>query len=371
MSTSLHRALAQVVCLVVVVTFAGSAGLRTAEAQEPVPDIRGSYALYGTQSVTGCGEFGGDFSTPLAGTLQISTQDGSRFAGTFGFPEQGSTFFELDGNVSADGSFEGTWRFVSAGGEIFQNERVIGHVVGVNADADFTAEYGTQGIVCNYRASLASIAATLAWQAPDPGSTAEFPPPRALTLTENQGKRAETPVDEAVATVLGFAPDAAERAASPGAGAVTGYKVYRSSTPNVQTVPANLFASVPPTQTNLPTGSAAGGTFFVVTTTYAGGESDPSNEVSGGLTPATVTKVKVTNAKIKATGKGFSTSVLVFIDGIPFVSGATVKNGKKVTQKGALLNGQTLAQYLTPGRVVAITFRNADGAIATWVYTKP
>ena len=159
--------------------------------------------------------------------------------------------------------------------------------------------------------------------------------------------------------------------AMPGAGAATGYKVYRSSSPNVSTTSENLFAQVPPSQTSLPTGASASGSFFVVTTTYAGGESQASNEVSGGLKPATVTNVKVTSTKIKANGDGFTSTVLVFVDGIPFASGAKVKGGKKVTQKGALITGQTLGEYLTPGKVVAITFRNADGAIATWVYTKP
>lgn len=342
-----------------------------AHAQEPVPDVRGNYELYGTQTVTGCGEFGGDFSSPLAGTLQITAQDGDRISGTFGFPDQGATFFSLTGTVGVDGSFEGTWSYSQAPGGVFSNERVIGTIANGAADADFTATYGAGGIACNYRASLASIAATLAWQAPDPASLAALPPPRALTLSESTAKRPETRIDEAVSTASGFPPDMAERAAKVLGGSVTGYKVYRSSTPNVQTVAANLFAQVPPTQTNLPTGAAAGGSFFVVTSTYEEGESDPSNEVSGGLTPASLTRVKVTNAKIKATGNGFSTSVQVYIDGIPFVSIATVKNGKKVTQKGALLSGQTLSQYLTPGKVVAITFRNADGAIATYVYTKP
>lgn len=152
---------------------------------------------------------------------------------------------------------------------------------------------------------------------------------------------------------------------------MTGYKVYRSTTPNVQTVPANLFAQLPPSQTGLPTGVSAGGAFFVVTATYETGESGPSNEVSGGLTPATVGSVKVSGTKIKATGAGFTAVVSVFVDGIPFVAPAKVKNGSKVTQKGTLLTGQTLAQYVTSGRLVTISFRNSDGATATYLYTKP
>ncbi len=373
MRTSMTLAAAKFASTLMVVTLAaGALSDRTANAQEPVPDIRGDYEVYGTQTVSGCADVGGDFSSPLAGTLQISVQDGDFIAGTFGFPEQGGTFFNFNGTVNTNGGFEGTWDFPQAPGGVFQNERVVGLVANGTAEAEFTANYGAQGVVCNYRASLAPVAVALAWQAPDEASTAAFPPPRALTLSDETGaKRAETPVAEAVASALGFPPDAAERAARVTSGAVTGYNVYRSSTPNVQPVPANLFAQVPATQTNLPTGAGAGGSFFVVTATYEDGESDPSNEVSGGLTAATLVKVKVTNAKIKATGDGFTSTVSVFVDGIPFVSGASVKGGRKVTQKGALLTGQTLAQYLTPGRVVAISFRNADGAIATHVYTKP
>lgn len=373
MRTSLIRRTASLVSIVVAITLAsGFVADRTVQAQEPVPDIRGSYELYGTQSVTGCGAVDEDFTSPLSGTLLISSQEGDHFSGTFGFPDQGVVFFGLSGTVSASGGIEGTWTFPAVPGEIFSNERVVGTIANGDADAEFTASYGIQGIVCNYRVSLASIAATLAWQAPDATSTAEFPPPRALTLAENQpAKRAHSNGEAAVAAALGFPPEGSQPAFGLRAGEVTGYNVYRSSTPNVQTVPGNLFAQVPATQTNLPTGAAAGGSFFVVTATYEDGESDPTNEVSGGLTPATLTKVKVSAAKIKATGDGFSATVQVFVDGIPFVAGATVKGGKKVTQKGALLTGQTLSAYLTPGRVAAISFRNADGAIATYVYTKP
>jgi len=370
MNISRIRRFSQFSGLIFVLVAQGLAGMQTVSAQEPVPDIRGNYELFGTQAVTGCADFGVDFTSPLAGTLQITSQDGSRFVGVFGFPSQGADFFTFSGNVAADGSFEGTWDFPASPG-VFQDQLLTGHISGANADAEFTATYGTQGVACDYRASLASIAATLSWMPPDPASTAAFPPPRALTLSESQARRPHTPADEAVAAAFGFPPEIPERAAAPGAGAATGYKVYRSSSPNVSTTSENLFAQVPPSQTSLPTGASASGSFFVVTTTYAGGESQASNEVSGGLKPATVTNVKVTSTKIKANGDGFTSTVLVFVDGIPFASGAKVKGGKKVTQKGALITGQTLGEYLTPGKVVAITFRNADGAIATWVYTKP
>lgn len=373
MTTSLTRAVANFACMLTILSLAaGAVSNRAVEAQSAVPDIRGDYDLYGNQTVTGCAEVGGDFSSPLAGTLHIAAQEGDQFSGTLGTPDQSVVIFALSGTVNAAGGIEGTWSFPESPGGVFMNPRVTGTIANGNADADFTADFGTQGVSCNYRASLASIAATLAWQAPDAASTSEFPPPRALILAENTpAKRSPAQLDEALAAAIGFPPEGSQRVLGQRDGMVTGYNVYRSSTPGVQPVPGNLFAQTPATQTSLPTGAAAGGSFFVVTATYADGESDPTNEVSGGLTPAVLTKVKVSASKIKATGTGFSVTVQVFIDGIPFVSGASVKGGTKVTQKGALLTGQTLSQYLTPGKVVAISFRNADGAIATYVYTKP
>lgn len=373
MRTSMTRAAANFACMLTILTLVASAfSNRTVEAQSPVPDIRGNYELYGTQTVSGCADVGGDFSSPLDGTLQITAQEGDQFSGTFGFPDQGIVFFGLSGTVNAAGGFEGTWSFPQTPGGVFSNPRVVGTIANGNADADFTADFGTQGVLCNYRASLASIAATLAWQAPDAASASDFPPPRALTLAENTpAKHSPTQFEIALAAAIGFPPEGSQRVFRQRDGMVTGYNIYRSSTPGVQPVPGNLFAQTPATQTSLPTGAAAGGSFFVVTAAYEGGESDPTNEVSGGLTPAVLTKVKVSASKIKATGNGFTATVQVFVDGIPFVGGATVKGGKKVTQRGALLTGQTLSQYLTPGKVVAISFRNADGAIATFVYTKP
>ena len=62
---------------------------------------------------------------------------------------------------------------------------------------------------------------------------------------------------------------------------------------------------------------------------------------------------------------------VVFVDGIPFASSAAVKGSTKVVQKGNLLTGQSLSDYITSGRQVAITFRNDNGGVATFVYSKP
>jgi hypothetical protein len=81
--------------------------------------------------------------------------------------------------------------------------------------------------------------------------------------------------------------------------------------------------------------------------------------------------VKVAATKIVAKGRDFSHTVLVFVDGIPFAAPAKVKGTTKVTQKGNLITGQSLSQYVTSGRRVLITFRNESGGIASFFYTKP
>jgi hypothetical protein len=147
--------------------------------------------------------------------------------------------------------------------------------------------------------------------------------------------------------------------------APSAYNVYRGTAPNVQPTPGNLFTTVPATQTSASSGVAPGGSFFVITAVYpTSGESAASNEV--GVKPATVTSVKVKPTKIVAKGTDFTPAVQVFVDGIPFASAATVKGGKKVTQKGNLVTGQSVRQYIdSHGGSARITFRNASGATAT------
>ena len=54
----------------------------------------------------------------------------------------------------------------------------------------------------------------------------------------------------------------------------------------------------------------------------------------------------------------------VLVDGIPFASAATVKGTSKVVQKGKLLTGQTIGDYLAAhGGVVLVQFRNSNGGI--------
>lgn len=143
-----------------------------------------------------------------------------------------------------------------------------------------------------------------------------------------------------------------------------GYNVYRGTAPGVQPTPANFYTSTPPTVTTAGSSVAPGGSFFVVTAVYDTGESDPSNEASA--TPGTITSVKVKPTKVVTKGAAFTATVQVFVDGIPFVSPATVKNGSKVTQKGNLLTGQSVRAYLSShGGTARMTIRNTSGATVT------
>jgi hypothetical protein len=331
-------------------------------AQQPPPDITGSYYVSGVESVYNCTFTGMVTTVPFVAYLTITDQEGSAFSGTIGFPAQQTYYAEITGNVSSEGLIEGTWVFDPSvpDTDLSSDRNFTGEISNGKASIDLTAILGTEGVTCSFLISVSSNSVVLSWSAPDPNSTLSLPPPRALTAQE-------------VAAPGGKADPVARpndvdtrRDAQP-----TGYNVYRSKTPGVQTTPENLFASVPPTQTSVPAPDGSSGSFFVVTATYSSGESGPSNEVSGGVPAATLGPVKVKPAKIVATGSGFSPTVQVFVDGIPFVSAAKVKGGTKVTQKGNLITGQSLAQYLTSGKTVAITFRNENGGIATDVYTKP
>jgi hypothetical protein len=193
--------------------------------------------------------------------------------------------------------------------------------------------------------------ATLDWDEPDQNAGA-LPPPQHLRALPLGSTR---PADEA---------DVVRRPNDT----VTGYNVYTSPTSPVATTPENFFTSVPATQTSANVPTTSGGSFFVVTATYAGGESGPSNEASADVPAATLTSVKVTATKIAAKGSGFTSTVSVFIDGIPFAAAPKVKGSTKVVQKGTLITGQTIGTYLAAHSVVLIQFRNSNGGIASKRY---
>ncbi len=177
----------------------------------------------------------------------------------------------------------------------------------------------------------------------------------------------------AILLVNDAAPGIAPPEATRTAGAVRGLNVYTSTQAGVQTVPANLFASLPPGQTSLDVSTSPGGSFFVVTTVTDDGESPPSNEV-GGVLP-TVTKLKVSATKIVAQGTGFAPGVRVLFGGLPFANAASLKkNNTRLIQKGLLISGQTIGAFtsgfLEPGSKVVILIVNANGNAVAVEYTR-
>jgi hypothetical protein len=191
----------------------------------------------------------------------------------------------------------------------------------------------------------------LAW---DPPAT-EGGPPRNLTITPgDSGPMAGT------GGVAGRAP-------------LTGYKVYRSTTQPVQPTPANFFTSVPPTQTNAMAPASSGG-FFTVTACYADGtESGGSNDADSPGAPVLGAATLKGASKLLVDGSGFTATVVVIADGLPFVAAAKVKKQRtRVIQKGPLLIQQTLRDYLaskpvgpTGRRQVLVGVRNSTGAVTT------
>lgn len=172
------------------------------------------------------------------------------------------------------------------------------------------------------------------------------------------------PTNARVCTAAAVTDDAVPASPLGPRDTLLGYNVYRGTSPGVQAVPANFFTSTGPSQTSAGSSVAPGGSFFVVTAVYDTGESEASNEINA--VPGTVSSVKVKATKVVTKGAGFTPTVQVFVDGIPFVAAATVKNGTKVTQKGNLLTGQSVRNYLAAnGGTARMTIRNASGATVT------
>jgi hypothetical protein len=151
---------------------------------------------------------------------------------------------------------------------------------------------------------------------------------------------------------------------------VLGYNVYRSNTPNVQATPSNFFTSVGATTTSLVAPTAPGGSFFTVTAMYPNGESSETNAASGGIPEPQISGFKISSSKVTISGAGFTDTVQVFIDGIPFTKNAKVKKeNTRINQKGRLLTGQSVQQYLQQqGGVVLVSVLNSDTGIGTFLY---
>ena len=136
--------------------------------------------------------------------------------------------------------------------------------------------------------------------------------------------------------------------------------------------PANFFMSVPASVTTMVVATAPGGSFFTVTAQYPNGESDSTNAASGGIPEPQITGFQIRGNKVIVTGTGFTDSVTVFIDGIPFRKGAKVKiENTRIVQKGNLLTGQSVNSYMTQqGGVILVSVLNTDTGIGTFLFQR-
>jgi hypothetical protein len=160
----------------------------------------------------------------------------------------------------------------------------------------------------------------------------------------------------------GSAPTADELSAeAPAPSAVTGYKVYRSSQPNVQPTQNNIFGSFPPNTTSAGVPVGTGKTYFTVTACYGSTETAKSNEADVELSGPTITNLTVKGSKVTAVGSGFVGPVKVYVNGVEFAAAPKLKKqNTKLVAKGALANGQTLPQVMAAGAAFRIAIENAD-----------
>ncbi|HQR38691.1 MAG TPA: hypothetical protein PLF26_09850, partial [Blastocatellia bacterium] len=280
----------------------------------------------------------GTVTAPAAGST-------GSFACDIGTLEDGqSVHITLTVNVIAEGGATVNARFVASGSATdslpFNNSAAT--ITGVRAGND----------------------TLLTWDPPLECSDDCLNPPLHLqTSAPPPGSASKVPrVAQLVAGVLPVARDPRN--------SLVGYNIYRSNSPNVTATPQNFFTSVPPSTTGIIAPTATTGSFFTVTAMYPNGESSDTNAASGGIPEPDIMAFDIRTAKVIVGGTGFSDTVQVFVDGIPFKKGARVKPGNvRIVQKGKLLTGQTVQQYLAQqGGVVLVSVLNADTGIGTFLY---
>ena len=110
----------------------------------------------------------------------------------------------------------------------------------------------------------------------------------------------------------------------------------------------------------------------MVTAPDPNGESGETNAASGGIPEPDIESFQIKGGKVVINGTGFTDSVTVFIDGIPFNKAAKVKKeNTRVQQKGRLLTGQSVTEYLNQqGGVVLVSVLNSDTGIGTFLYRR-
>jgi subtilisin family serine protease len=164
---------------------------------------------------------------------------------------------------------------------------------------------------------------------------------------------------------------------APGAGfpawsasTVTGYRIYRASTPNVALTPANRIGEVAANQLWFLDSSPTPGAHYVVTAIHGALESAASNEVSSAATAPqgpSVTEPSFKNGKLvlRAGGSGIATGARLVVNGA-FVFPLTVsKNGALwVVKKNARSQpgGASINEALPAGALGSLRVVNPDGA---------
>ncbi|MCI0488769.1 MAG: DUF11 domain-containing protein, partial [Blastocatellia bacterium] len=149
--------------------------------------------------------------------------------------------------------------------------------------------------------------------------------------------------------------------------------IYKSEQQPVAAIPENLWKVVSPDELKTTMTVAPAGSFYALTSVWdCNGmmmESSRSNQLAIPAGP-TIDEVTLTG-KLKATGSGFARGLEVFIDGVGFEKQAKVKkNNTLVKQKGKLTDGRTLAEAVTSGQAVLISFRNPDGGISSLIFLR-
>jgi uncharacterized repeat protein (TIGR01451 family) len=147
--------------------------------------------------------------------------------------------------------------------------------------------------------------------------------------------------------------------------------IYKTDQPCVQTIPTNLWKSVPPEQVQTEMSAAPAGSFYVLTNVWSCGgvlfESGRSNECSSagmcancatGTASPQITNVEKSGKNLVITGANFFDGSKIFVNG---------EAGKTIYESVTQLTGKKLGK--TTSRGARIRVRNPDGSLSNeWTY---
>lgn len=174
----------------------------------------------------------------------------------------------------------------------------------------------------------------------------------------------------------GAQSDAYSLVLSSGGAIVTGYRVYRAATPNVQALEVNRIAQVTAAQLSfVDTDAPDGALYYIVTATYASGESAPSNEATpGGVNPNAPSIINATWKKGKllmtaAGSKILAGAVLVVDNSETFTLTPSADGSKWLVKKKARSTpgAMRIADAVPANKDVSLYVINPDGLRSTAV----